>query len=453
MARVTDVAMLFVRCAGGISHHPDESVSAGRRGPGDRGGDAGWRRVRSDRAPRDGRDAVGPCRPTSASSTARSRPSRPSCRARAHELDARRAARLPGRPGPARALQRAGPHALGRPGRPARRARRGRLHGVLRHAAELVAAGDRRRGVRRQAAGRPRRRSCVDYGLWGGLVPGNLDRLEELAERGVIGFKAFMSNCGIDEFVHADDVTLYEGMAIAARLGLARRRARRERRADRAPDRARAPRDCHGLAADRRRGRGDRPRDRCSPRTRAARCTSSTSPARAASRWSPRRAPRGVDVTCETCPHYLWLSQHDVETLGAVAKCAPPVRPDAERARAVAAAAAPARSTCSPPTTRPRRPTLKAGASPTPGAGSRAARRTLELLLTRATLRSEHRGAADRGRRRRALRHRAQGPDRGRRRRRPRADRPRRRATRSPPRTCATATRSRPRSGAACARA
>ena len=27
MARVTDVAMLFVRCAGGISHHPDESVA------------------------------------------------------------------------------------------------------------------------------------------------------------------------------------------------------------------------------------------------------------------------------------------------------------------------------------------------------------------------------------------------------------------------------------------
>ena len=27
MARHTDVAMLFVRCAGGISHHPDESVT------------------------------------------------------------------------------------------------------------------------------------------------------------------------------------------------------------------------------------------------------------------------------------------------------------------------------------------------------------------------------------------------------------------------------------------
>ncbi|MGH2741764.1 MAG: M20/M25/M40 family metallo-hydrolase, partial [Gammaproteobacteria bacterium] len=26
MAAITPVAMLFVRCAGGVSHHPDESV-------------------------------------------------------------------------------------------------------------------------------------------------------------------------------------------------------------------------------------------------------------------------------------------------------------------------------------------------------------------------------------------------------------------------------------------
>jgi allantoinase len=35
---------------------------------------------------------------------------------------------------------------------------------------------------------------------------------------------------------------------------------------------------------------------------------------------------RGVDVSCETCPHYLVLTEEDVEQLGAVAKCAPPVR-------------------------------------------------------------------------------------------------------------------------------
>jgi allantoinase len=37
---------------------------------------------------------------------------------------------------------------------------------------------------------------------------------------------------------------------------------------------------------------------------------------------------RGVDVTCETCPHYLFLTPEDVEALGPVAKCAPPVRED-----------------------------------------------------------------------------------------------------------------------------
>jgi allantoinase len=35
---------------------------------------------------------------------------------------------------------------------------------------------------------------------------------------------------------------------------------------------------------------------------------------------------RGVDATCETCPHYLFLREDDMETLGPVAKCAPPLR-------------------------------------------------------------------------------------------------------------------------------
>src|SRR3954466_9719035 len=36
--------------------------------------------------------------------------------------------------------------------------------------------------------------SYTDFALWGGLVPDNLNTLERLAARGVIGFKAFMSN-------------------------------------------------------------------------------------------------------------------------------------------------------------------------------------------------------------------------------------------------------------------
>ena len=40
---------------------------------------------------------------------------------------------------------------------------------------------------------------------------------------------------------------------------------------------------------------------------------------------------RGVDVSCETCPHYLVLTEEDAEALGNVAKCAPPLRPREER--------------------------------------------------------------------------------------------------------------------------
>ncbi len=64
------------------------------------------------------------------------------------------------------------------------------------------------------------RSSLIDFALWGGIVPGNRDELPALAERGVIGFKAFMSNSGIDDFHAVDDLTLCEGMQCAAQLGL-----------------------------------------------------------------------------------------------------------------------------------------------------------------------------------------------------------------------------------------
>jgi allantoinase len=40
---------------------------------------------------------------------------------------------------------------------------------------------------------------------------------------------------------------------------------------------------------------------------------------------------KGVNVTCETCPHYLMLTENDMLRIGAVAKCAPPLRPESER--------------------------------------------------------------------------------------------------------------------------
>src|SRR5262249_56548056 len=39
----------------------------------------------------------------------------------------------------------------------------------------------------------------------------------------------------------------------------------------------------------------------------------------------------GVDVSIETCPHYLFFTENDLEQLGTIAKCAPPLRSPADR--------------------------------------------------------------------------------------------------------------------------
>jgi allantoinase len=178
--------------------------------------------------------------------------------------------------------------------------------------------------------------SLVDFALWGGLVPGNVKRMEELAERGVVGYKAFMANSGIEDFAAVDDLTLYEGMARAGRLGLpvavhaendaiTRELALRAKAEGRTGIRdylasrpAIAELEAIGRAILFARETG------CSlhiVHVSTARGVALVTEARVA----------GVDVTCETCPHYLVLTAEDMEALGAVAKCAPPLRSAGER--------------------------------------------------------------------------------------------------------------------------
>jgi allantoinase len=42
---------------------------------------------------------------------------------------------------------------------------------------------------------------------------------------------------------------------------------------------------------------------------------------------------RGVDVSVETCPHYLFFTDEDLEPIGVLAKCAPPLRDVAEHVK------------------------------------------------------------------------------------------------------------------------
>lgn len=48
----------------------------------------------------------------------------------------------------------------------------------------------------------------INSGFWGGIIPKNTTDLLPLAKAGVLGFKAFLTHSGIDEFPNADEATL-----------------------------------------------------------------------------------------------------------------------------------------------------------------------------------------------------------------------------------------------------
>jgi allantoinase len=60
----------------------------------------------------------------------------------------------------------------------------------------------------------------TNVGFWGGIVPGNENEIEGLIAKGVLGFKAFLTHSGIDEFPNVTEEDLRKAMPIIAKHGL-----------------------------------------------------------------------------------------------------------------------------------------------------------------------------------------------------------------------------------------
>ena len=171
--------------------------------------------------------------------------------------------------------------------------------------------------------------SITDFALWGGLVPGGVTEMAELAARGVVGFKAFMCDSGLSEFPRADDVTLLEGMREAARLGLPVAVHAESEQLIRKPA---GPAIRDFLASRPVQAELDAIRRALvlAAETGAKLHIVHVSSGRGVALAFEARA-RGVDVSIETCPHYLCFTEDDMERLGGVAKCAPPLRAAGDR--------------------------------------------------------------------------------------------------------------------------
>lgn len=172
----------------------------------------------------------------------------------------------------------------------------------------------------------------VNVGFWGGAIPGNKEDLRGLHDAGVFGFKCFLLHSGVDEFPPLDPDQLEEDLGELAGFD-ARMIVHAED--SRTIDRATQP-------------EGDQYEKFLSSRPRSAE-NLAIAEVIARARWTGAKvhilhlsssdalpmiasAKRdGVQITAETCPHYLTLSAEDIPAGNTAFKCCPPIREASNR--------------------------------------------------------------------------------------------------------------------------
>jgi allantoinase len=176
----------------------------------------------------------------------------------------------------------------------------------------------------------------VDYGLWGGVVPGNLDDLEPLLDAGVLGFKCFLVASGVDEFPCVEESDLRPAMQrLAAREAVLLAHAELPGPIARAAAAAGNPRRYSTWLASRPDAAELEAIElllRLSEETRCRVHIVHLSTAAALDRLEAARRA-GAMVSVETCPHYLTFAAEQIPDGATPFKCAPPLRGGANRER------------------------------------------------------------------------------------------------------------------------
>jgi len=164
----------------------------------------------------------------------------------------------------------------------------------------------------------------VDVAFWGGVVPGNSDRLEKLIDAGVRGFKCFLVPSGVDEFAAVSEADLREALPILARANVPLLVHAES------PDRL-APAAGTDYAAY----LASRPVEaevdairmmiRLADEFAVLTHIVHVAAEEAVVALSEAQAA-GVPITAETCPHYLTFAAEEIPGDATIFKCAPPIR-------------------------------------------------------------------------------------------------------------------------------
>jgi allantoinase len=174
----------------------------------------------------------------------------------------------------------------------------------------------------------------VDVGFWGGAIPGNHADRAALHAAGVFGFKCFLLDSGVPEFPPLDPAGFAAAMAEAARLG-----ALVVVHAEDADLIEHAPPPSGSAYESFLRSRPHHAEDRAIARVidiaRASGARAHVLHLSSADALDALHKARGdgVDVSVETCPHYLTLDAAAIPDGATQFKCCPPIRDKANQDR------------------------------------------------------------------------------------------------------------------------
>ncbi|KAK3272117.1 hypothetical protein CYMTET_19568 [Cymbomonas tetramitiformis] len=179
----------------------------------------------------------------------------------------------------------------------------------------------------------------VDTAFWAGLVPenaGNHSVLEALLAKGAVGFKAFMSPSGINDFPNSNKTVLRQGLEYLVKNDVPLMVHAEDPPLD-APAPEGDPRSYLAYMSSRPREWEKRAIKQLielaeelqpAPRIHIAHLSDADNlPILAEAK------ARGLQITVETCPHYLMFAAEEIPDGSTLFKCAPPIREAENRER------------------------------------------------------------------------------------------------------------------------
>ena len=164
-------------------------------------------------------------------------------------------------------------------------------------------------------------------GFWGGVVPGNAAEIEPLIAAGVLGFKAFLTHSGIDDFPNATEDDLRRVMPLLARHRLPLL-VHCELSEDNDAWKQNDPRSYPNYLASRPKKWEDEAVALMIRLCEEFDCPVHIVHLSSANSLAPIAAAkaRGLPLTVETGQHYLYFNAEDIADGQTQFKCAPPIR-------------------------------------------------------------------------------------------------------------------------------